>query len=286
MIILTLPTGRYILGAATRRRPDRAPRRPRPAPAAPSPARRLAAFPTPPATSAAGSASLALAALVAIGFLGPRDPLGNLLTLTVWTLRLGRPRPRLACSSATSGAPIDPWTGPVTAARRLLGRTGAIGLARLGHWPAVAGLLAFAWFEIVSLAPDDPAVLARAVARLLARRSSPSPSSKARPGSRQGEALTVFFGFIAPHRPALVRARRPPRSRSSPARPAPRSSPCPPLAPERRRLRRAGARHRQLRRPAPTPSGGSPASASTRSSSPAARPSPAPTPSASSPPGR
>ncbi len=34
---------------------------------------------------------------------------------------------------------------------------------RLGYWPAIIGLLAFAWFELIHPAPDDPAILAQAV---------------------------------------------------------------------------------------------------------------------------
>ena len=92
--------------------------------------------------------------------------------------------------------PIEPWTAPVTATRRLLGRTGSVGLARLGHWPAVLGLLAFAWFEIVSLSPDDPPTLARAVAlywlAIFALAVLEGPA-----WLRQGEALTLFFHFVS-----------------------------------------------------------------------------------------
>jgi hypothetical protein len=92
--------------------------------------------------------------------------------------------------------PINPWTGPVRIARTLLGRTGGIGLARLGHWPAVAGYAGFVWFQMVSLYPDDPAVLAKvalaywAVIFLLAVLEGEDWLEK-------GEFLTLLFGLIA-----------------------------------------------------------------------------------------
>ena len=98
--------------------------------------------------------------VIACGFRGSRDPLANPLPLAIWTgLWVGL---SLACLFLGNlWRPLNPWTGPAATLRRRLGRTGRIGLARLGAWPAALGLLAFAWFEIVSRAPADPAVLAR-----------------------------------------------------------------------------------------------------------------------------
>ncbi len=48
--------------------------------------------------------------------------------------------------------------------RVALGRTGGVGLAQLGYWPAVAGMAGFGWFLLVSLAPEDPRELAFAAA--------------------------------------------------------------------------------------------------------------------------
>jgi hypothetical protein len=136
-----------------------------------------------------------LLALVAVGFRGSRDPLENLLVLTVWTLLwVGL---SLACLVfGNLWRPIDPWSGPVRLARRSLGLRGGIGLTRLGVWPATLGYLAFAWFEIVSLAPTDPAVLACAVAgywlvvfvRALLEGEDWLP---------RGETFSVYFGFIS-----------------------------------------------------------------------------------------
>ncbi|WP_160169202.1 hypothetical protein [Allgaiera indica] len=101
--------------------------------------------------------------LLAVGQFGPHDPLGNLLPLTIWTVIW------VAMTAAVAllgdiWRPIAPWRGPVRLARRLLRRQGGVGLARLGHWPAVAGLFAIAWYELISPAPSDPAGLARVAA--------------------------------------------------------------------------------------------------------------------------
>lgn len=136
-----------------------------------------------------------LGLLVCVGFFGNRDPFGNLLTLTVWIVLWVA----LTLAVAVFGnlwRGLDPWTGPVRAARRALGRRGGIGLSRLGHWPAVAGYLGFAWFEIVSLAPADPAVLARTVL-LYWVTIFVLAVAEGEDWLEKGEFLTVYFGFVA-----------------------------------------------------------------------------------------
>lgn len=134
-------------------------------------------------------------ALIAIGIRGTRDPLENLLPLTIWiTLWVG-----LTMASVIFGnlwRDIEPWTGPVRWLRRLIGRERGIGLARLGYLPAVVGYLAFAWFEIVSLAPADPFVLARAAAAyyLVILALGVAEGEDWLP---QGEFATAYFAFVA-----------------------------------------------------------------------------------------
>ncbi|WP_347311203.1 hypothetical protein [Defluviimonas sp. SAOS-178_SWC] len=133
--------------------------------------------------------------LVVVGIWGTRDPLENLLPLTVWTaIWVG-----LTLVSVLFGnlwRDIEPWTGPVRFLRRLTGWKGAIGLSRLGHLPATLGYLAFAWFEIVSLSPADPFVLARAAAvyYLLILALAVAEGEDWLP---KGEFLTAYFGMIA-----------------------------------------------------------------------------------------
>jgi hypothetical protein len=159
-IILTLPTGHYItaaaltvgltalLGAAMHRLPAMEARL--------LWERRVIL----PVTLTSYLSFLAFLGLIFVGLFGERDPMHNLMTLVFWTgvwivVPLG------SMLMGNLWRPINPWTGPVRIARLLLGRTGRIGLARLGHWPAVLGYGGFVWFQMVSLYPDDPAVLAR-----------------------------------------------------------------------------------------------------------------------------
>lgn len=136
-----------------------------------------------------------LLALVVVGIMGTRDPLENLLPLTVWTVVwVG-----LTLASVLLGnlwRDIEPWTGPVRAIRRLIGWQGSVGLSRLGHLPATLGYLSFAWFEIVSLSPADPLVLARAVAvyylLVLALAVAEGENWLAK-----GEFLTAYFTLVA-----------------------------------------------------------------------------------------
>lgn len=195
MVILTLPTGWYILGAAVAvaltavlalaggRLPAFGARQ--------LWSRRLIV----PRAAASWIAALVWAALVAAGLLGSRDPMANPLPLAVWTVLWVALT--LACVILGDlWRCIDPWTGPVRTVRRLLGRSGGIGLVRLGYLPAVLFYLGFAWFEIVSLRPADPAVLARVVAGywlavfVLA-------VAEGEDWLDRGEAFTVYFAFIS-----------------------------------------------------------------------------------------
>ena len=115
------------------------------------------------------AASAVLVVLVAAGLAGSRDPLANPLPLSVWTLLwVG-----LTFAHAIFGylwPAINPWTALARLLRRALGMTGGDDAGvlawpkSLGAWPAVALLLLFAWFELVYPAPQDPTVLAFAVA--------------------------------------------------------------------------------------------------------------------------
>ena len=130
----------------------------------------VAVFPWRDTVSTAASL-LSLAAIVllaAAGVLGSRDPLANPLPLFVWTVWwIGFTY--LHAVFGNLWAHLNPWTGLyrlVTSAGPLAGWRKRPPLAYppwAGHWPAVAGFLPFAWFELVYPAPSDPAVLARLV---------------------------------------------------------------------------------------------------------------------------
>ena len=195
MVILTLPTGYYMLGAAlvvalTALLGALAPRLPNPRP--------VTLFTRPalaPATATSIFSAALMAILIAFGFLGDRDPLGNPLPLVFWTVLWGA----LPVACALLGdlwRGWDPWTGPVRLIRRALGLSGGVGLARLGHLPAIAGFFGLVWFQIVSLAPADPAILARVVliywlAILLLA------TLEGEKWLERGEALSVFYALAA-----------------------------------------------------------------------------------------
>jgi hypothetical protein len=131
--------------------------------------RRRWSFPACPwrrgASTAASLLSLAgVVLLVTAGLVGSRDPLANPLPLFVWTVWwIGFTY--LHAIAGNLWAHVNPWTGLyrlLTAVGRLRWRRDRPPLAYpawAGHWPAVAGFLAFAWFELIHPAPADPAVL-------------------------------------------------------------------------------------------------------------------------------
>jgi len=102
--------------------------------------------------------------MVAAGLFGSRDPLHNPLPALIWTAWW-------VCFTIAQGlfGPlwrlVNPWTGPLAALRALSGRPlGASPMLKLpqqlGFLIAIVQFYAFAWFELVDLAPSDPDRLA------------------------------------------------------------------------------------------------------------------------------
>lgn len=107
-----------------------------------------------------------LCGLIAAGFIGTRDPLENPLPLTIWTAWWAG----VVLLHAVLGhawAWLNPFAGPYGLLDRLSG--GRLAAHRLpfspayDYIPALLVFLAFAWFQLVAPAPDDPARLAAAV---------------------------------------------------------------------------------------------------------------------------
>jgi len=138
---------------------------------------------------------LVCAGLIALGFLGARDPMHNLLTLVFWTgVWVALPLASLVCGDLWRA--VNPWTGPIRLIRDALGIRGMIPLDRLGHWPAVIGMLAFVWFTLVSMSPEDPAVLAQ-VATIYGLAILTLGVMAGDGWLRQGEFFTVYFGYLS-----------------------------------------------------------------------------------------
>ncbi|TIT45925.1 MAG: hypothetical protein E5W64_18330, partial [Mesorhizobium sp.] len=89
-------------------------------------------------------------------------PLSNPLPLVVWTL-LWAGLTLLHGVFGDLWSWLNPWYGPWRLLSRLTGRGDEVARQLpqwLGCWPAVILFLAFAWFELIDPAPDDPARLA------------------------------------------------------------------------------------------------------------------------------
>ncbi len=156
----------------------------------------LCAVPAISGTVTSAISFVLLVLLLLTGLHGSRDPLANLLPLTVWTLWwVG-----FTIAHALFGnlwAVLNPWVAPCRALRRL-GIGGGLDYPRwLGYWPATAGFLAFAWFELVDPAPDDPARLAVAVAAYSAVTLVGMLLFGERAWLAKAECFSVFFAFVA-----------------------------------------------------------------------------------------
>jgi len=142
-----------------------------------------------------------LIALVAAGFWGSRDPLSNPLPLTIWTLLwVG-----LTLVQGLVGnvwAWVNPWYGPARLLHRVLGSATVSLPSRLGMWPAFVLFAAFAWFELIDPAPDDPARLALAVGAYALFTLAAIALFGFEAWTSRGEFVSVFFGMLS--RLALV----------------------------------------------------------------------------------
>jgi hypothetical protein len=110
--------------------------------------------------------ALLLCGLIAAGFMGSRDPLENPLPLAIWTVWwVGVVLLHAVVGNAWAW--LNPFVGPYALLDRLSG--GRLAAHRLpagwvrAYVPALLIFPAFAWFQLVAPAPDDPARLAAAV---------------------------------------------------------------------------------------------------------------------------
>lgn len=151
-------------------------------------------------------AFLAFLALLFVGIWGPTDPMHNLLTLVFWT-GVWIVVPLVSMVFGNIWRWINPWSAPVRITRTLLGVSGKVGLGRYGQWPAVAGMLGFTWFQLVSLSPEDPMTLVQAAGTywafiyLLA-------VFEGEDWLEQGEFLTVMMRYLSCVAPIWIKEGR------------------------------------------------------------------------------
>jgi hypothetical protein len=161
---------------------------------------RIAAFGDAPRTAISLLSFAGFVILVAAGLWGSRDPLSNPLPLTVWTL-LWAGLTLLQGLFGDLWSWLNPWYGPWRIVSTLLGRCGFSRHRRvpagLGLWPAFILFLAFAWFELVYPAPDDPARLAWAAGGYWLFSFTAMLVFGYGQWSRKGEFLSVFFAMVA-----------------------------------------------------------------------------------------
>ncbi|TIP83557.1 MAG: hypothetical protein E5X63_21060 [Mesorhizobium sp.] len=137
------------------------------------------------------------AILIAAGLFGSRDPLSNPLPLTVWTL-LWVGLVLLQGLLGNLWSWLSPWYGPWRVISSLFGnRKTWQPPAWLGCWPGVVLFFAFAWFELIDPAPDDPARLAWAAGLYWLLSFAAMLVFGYRDWSRRGEFLTVFLAMVA-----------------------------------------------------------------------------------------
>ena len=158
---------------------------------------RIDSLPTWPRLAASTLCCALLAGLLAAGWFGSRDPLSNPLPLLVWTLFwVG-----LTLAQGVFGNIwwwINPWYAPWRVLSLLTGRRDTPGLpGRMGYWPAVILFAAFAWFELVYPAPDDPARLATVLAVYFVLNLIAALIFGYEAWMRQGECLSVFLRMIS-----------------------------------------------------------------------------------------
>ncbi|UCI07874.1 hypothetical protein [Mesorhizobium sp. B1-1-8] len=136
--------------------------------------------------------------LIGAGLLGSRDPLSNPLPLVIWTL-LWAGFTLLQSVFGNLWSWLNPWYGPLrVVTRERKDETQPSRLPSwLGFWPAFVLFFAFAWFELIDAAPDDPARLAYAAGLYWLLSFIAMLVFGYRDWSRRGEFLSLFFSMVA-----------------------------------------------------------------------------------------
>jgi hypothetical protein len=138
---------------------------------------------------------LFLATLVVAGVLGSRDPVANPLPTMFWTIWW-------VCFTVLQAVTgplwphLNPWTGILT----LLGHHKRDPLATLpagiGYAIAILQFAVFAWFELIDLAPRDPDRLAKAIGLYFLFNLLGAMTFGEKNWMARAEPFSIFFGLI------------------------------------------------------------------------------------------
>jgi hypothetical protein len=151
-----------------------------------------------------GLVGVALFAFVVYaGFAGTQAPTANILPTVIYVFFwVGIPFVSVIFGDVFRA--INPWLAIGKASGWVLKRTGAVeGVeplpypARLGRWPAVIGVLIFAWVELVYANKDDPSQLATMALVYAAVQLVGMSLYGAEIWSRRGDAFGVYFEMFA-----------------------------------------------------------------------------------------
>jgi hypothetical protein len=164
------------------------------------------------------SAGLLLLLIIA-GFMGTRDPLSNPLPLAIWTVWwvlvvLLHP------IAGNIWALLNPFTGPYAAASRVLGHR-VMSKIRvhpppgIAYAPACLIFFAFAWFQLVAPAPDDPQRLAVAVCVYAAFTFAAIFLTGPERWLSEGDPFAIYFRLLAAAAPLQIERDEMPRRRLS-----------------------------------------------------------------------
>ena len=171
------------------------------------------------------------AAVVYTGYAGEQTPVANLAPTFVYVLFwVGFPFASLLFGDVFRA--VNPWLAIGKAAGWVPRRIGGDSVpeplpypAALGRWPAVLGILVFAWVELVYSAKDAPAQLATMALVYAGVQLIGMSVYGANAWADRGDAFSVYFGLFARVAPLRWRDRglylRPPLAGAPPLRAVP-----------------------------------------------------------------
>jgi hypothetical protein len=149
--------------------------------------------------------------VVYAGFAGSQTPTANILPTTVYVLFWVCLVP-LSALFGDIFRPFNPWRAVGRAIGSAVRRVAGGGVPeplpypeRLGRWPAVIGLLAFGWVELVATDGDDPSVLAALALGYATAQFVGMALYGVERWIDRGDAFGVYFGLFARLAPLTAR---------------------------------------------------------------------------------